>query len=96
MIVDFKALIIQRERSQLAQKWKVLSRILERGQAGAITSISPDRDDTFCACCATIKTSEKSYIPRAVSKSLSASTRKITYFTASSVKSGCASVKKSL
>ena len=48
---------------------------------------------TFCECCAISSTSEKSYMPRAVSNSRSASTKKIMYFTASSTKSGSDSVQ---
>ena len=39
---------------------------------------------TFCENCAMSSTSEKSYMPNAVSNSRSASTRKMTYFAASS------------
>jgi hypothetical protein len=48
---------------------------------------------TFCACWAIISTSEKSYIPRAVSNRLFASTRNMIYFRASSTKCGSFSIR---
>src|SRR5258707_9176702 len=47
-----------------------------------------NKKGTFWACCAIKSTSEKSYIPRATSNSVSASTRKIMYLTASSTAVG--------
>jgi len=95
IVVDFKALIILRESPEFPQKWEIFSRVLKRRQVRQIMLFNLD-GMTFCACWATINTSEKSYIPRAMSKSLSASTRNITYFTASSTRSGCESEKRSL
>lgn len=47
---------------------------------------------TFCACWAIINTSSKSYIPRATSNNVFASTRKMIYFTASSTNVGSSPV----
>lgn len=87
IVIDFKALIILGEGPEFPQKREVFSRVLKRGQVRQIMLFNLN-EMTFCACWATINTSEKSYIPRAMSKSLSASTRKTIYFTASSTRSG--------
>lgn len=92
MIIDSEALIELVERTQVAQERQVLARVLfgalvPQSSTHSHTS-NQEKMRTFCACCATSSTSEKSYIPSAVSNSLSASTRKMIYLTASSTSAG--------
>lgn len=92
MVVDPEPLVILVQRTQFPQEWKVFSRILEKSSLAAEYTRCLDVNPTFWACWAIISTNEKSYIPNAVSKRRSASTKNIIYFTASSTNSGSVSV----
>ena len=99
MIINSETLVILVQRTQLSEEGKVLSWVLNKIREIILINFQPSKllffvIHTFCACWAIINTSEKSYIPRAVSNSRSASTRKIMYLTASSTISGLESVRK--
>ena len=95
MIIDTESLVILFQSTELAQEREIFSRVLTYNIS--ITKCQEQIEFvgwTFWVCCAIKRTSEKSYIPRATSNNVSASTRKIMYLTASSTAVGTRSTRR--